>query len=73
MRQRQWMEFLKDYNCMIQYNPRKENLMAEALSRKGPMLMASLMSRELELVEAFSQLTVDVMPKKKKCLFTSQA
>ncbi|XP_052173738.1 uncharacterized protein LOC127789029 [Diospyros lotus] len=31
--------------------------------RKGPMLMASLMSQEWELVEAFSQLTVNVMPK----------
>lgn len=71
MRQRRWMEFLKDYDCMIQYHLGKANLVADALSRKGPVLMASLMSWEWELAEAFSQLTVDVMPKEMSIYVTS--
>ncbi|XP_052187694.1 uncharacterized protein LOC127798276 [Diospyros lotus] len=34
MRQRRWMEFLKDYDCTIQYHPEKANVVADALSRK---------------------------------------
>ena len=39
-------------------------MVADALSRKGYALVANLMAREWELVEAFSLLTVDVVPKK---------
>nr|GEY36701.1 putative reverse transcriptase domain-containing protein [Tanacetum cinerariifolium] len=34
MRQRRWLELLVDYDCMICYHPRKENVIADALSRK---------------------------------------
>nr|GEZ88504.1 putative reverse transcriptase domain-containing protein [Tanacetum cinerariifolium] len=34
MRQRQWLELLNDYDCDIHYHPRKENVVADALSRK---------------------------------------
>ena len=34
MRQRRWIELLKDYDCIIQYYPRKANVVANALSRK---------------------------------------
>ena len=34
LRQRRWMELIKDYDCMIDYHPRKANLVADALSRK---------------------------------------
>lgn len=37
--------------------------MADALSRKEPALMANLMTQEWELVEAFGQLVVNVIPK----------
>ncbi|RVW78377.1 Transposon Ty3-G Gag-Pol polyprotein [Vitis vinifera] len=35
MRQRRWIELLKDYNCIIQYHPGKANVAADALSRKS--------------------------------------
>ncbi|GJU85088.1 putative reverse transcriptase domain-containing protein [Tanacetum coccineum] len=34
MRQRRWLELLTDYDYEIRYNPRKENVVADALSRK---------------------------------------
>ena len=35
MRQRRWMEFLEDYDFTLHYHPGKENLVADALSRKS--------------------------------------
>ncbi|GJW14484.1 putative reverse transcriptase domain-containing protein [Tanacetum coccineum] len=34
MRQRYWLELLSDYDCDIRYHPGKENVVADALSRK---------------------------------------
>nr|GFA52202.1 putative reverse transcriptase domain-containing protein [Tanacetum cinerariifolium] len=34
MRQRRWIELLSDYDCEIRYHPGKENVVADALSRK---------------------------------------
>ena len=35
MRQRRWMEFLEDYDFTLDYHPGKENVVADALSRKS--------------------------------------
>ncbi|GMI77241.1 hypothetical protein HRI_001393400 [Hibiscus trionum] len=32
LRQRRWMELLKDYDLMIEYHPGKANVVADALS-----------------------------------------
>ena len=34
LRQRRWMELIKDYDCVIDYHPGKANVVANALSRK---------------------------------------
>ncbi|GKE56542.1 putative nucleotidyltransferase, ribonuclease H [Tanacetum coccineum] len=38
MRQRRWLELLKDYDANIQYHPDKANVVADALSRKSGIL-----------------------------------
>ena len=35
LRQRRWMELLKDYDITILYHPGKTNVVADALSRKA--------------------------------------
>ena len=34
MQQRRWLDVLKDYDCEILYHPGKDNVVADALSRK---------------------------------------
>ena len=34
MRQCQWLELFKDYDCIIDYHPEKANVVADTLSRK---------------------------------------
>jgi hypothetical protein len=35
LRQRRWLELIKDYDLDIQYHPGKANVVANVLSRKG--------------------------------------
>jgi hypothetical protein len=35
MRQRRWLELIKDYELEVHYHPGKSNVVADALSRKG--------------------------------------
>ncbi|GJU44726.1 hypothetical protein Tco_1201992 [Tanacetum coccineum] len=58
MRQRRWIKLLSDYDCKLKYHPGKENVVADALSRKerlrpshvralGMLVQTSLKSRIL--------------------------
>ncbi|KAH0655234.1 hypothetical protein KY285_030116 [Solanum tuberosum] len=42
LRQRRWMELLKDYDLIIQYHPGKANVVADALNRKVRQSVASI-------------------------------
>ena len=55
MRQRRWMEFLKDYDFTLHYHPGKANVVADALSRKSRGALASVASREWRMLETVGQ------------------
>ncbi|KAL0550003.1 hypothetical protein IC582_014499 [Cucumis melo] len=48
MRQRRWLELVKDYDCEILYHPGKANVVADALSRKVSY-SAALITRQAPL------------------------
>ena len=55
MRQCRWMEFLKDYDFTLHYHHGKENVVADALSRKSQGALASIASREWRMLETVGQ------------------
>ena len=44
LRQRRWVELLKDYDLVINYHPGKANVVADALSRKSSVSLAFVRS-----------------------------
>ena len=55
MRQKRWMEFLEDYNFTLNYHPGKENVVADALSRKSRGALASIASKKWRILETMGQ------------------
>ena len=42
LRQRRWIKLIKDYDCVINYHPRKANVVVDALSRKSVQTLRAL-------------------------------
>ena len=51
MRQRRWMEYLEDSDFSLHYYPGKENVVADELSQKSRGVLASVVSREWQMLE----------------------
>ncbi len=51
LRQRRWLELLKDYNVTISYHPIKANVVADALSRRFMKNLAMMIIDQTPLQE----------------------
>ena len=51
MRQCQWMKYLEDYDFTLHYHLGKENVVANALIQKSWGVLASVASREWQMLE----------------------
>ncbi|KAL5564092.1 hypothetical protein UlMin_027256 [Ulmus minor] len=61
MRQRRWLELVKDYDCEILYHPGKANKVADALSRKSTTTLMSLQVLPKELQDEVCSLGVEIL------------
>jgi hypothetical protein len=58
MRQRRWLELIKDYELEIHYHPGKVNVVADALSRKSQVNLMVARSMPYELAKEFDRLSL---------------
>jgi hypothetical protein len=61
LRQRRWLELIKDYDLEIHYHPGKANLVVDALSRKEHVHAAIVSQLPDELVEDFRRLNLGIV------------
>ena len=61
MRQRRWIELIKDYDLSIHYHPGKANVVADALSREPVSLNAMIKIRQPELWRELDQFGIEVV------------
>ncbi|KAK2403898.1 putative mitochondrial protein [Trifolium repens] len=63
MRQRRWMEYLKDFDFNLNYHPGKANVVADALSRKT-LYASELLMHQCGLYEKFRDLNLNAVYRK---------
>ena len=63
MRQRRWLELIKDYNLEIHYHLGKANVVVDALSHKGYCHSLMIEAIPLELSQEMEDLQLKILPK----------
>lgn len=61
MRQRRWLELIKDYDLTLEYKEGKANRVADALSRKSGPLLNFMRVLSKDLCEEFRKLEIEVV------------
>jgi hypothetical protein len=62
MRQRRWLELIKDYDLEVHYRPGKANVVADALSQKLQCNFVMMDSRIDTLCDELSKMKIEVIP-----------
>ncbi|KAK1648784.1 hypothetical protein QYE76_066589 [Lolium multiflorum] len=63
MRQRRWLELIKDYDMEIHYHPGKANVVADALSRLSCQLNSMIAEEQPSLYQEFEQFRMELVSK----------
>jgi hypothetical protein len=63
MRQRRWLELIKDYDYEINYHPGKANVVADAMSRKSTAELAALGISQSQLIKELIEMGLEVVGK----------
>jgi hypothetical protein len=61
LRQRRWLELIKDYDLGINYHPGKANVVADSLSHKSHVSQLVVDSMPIELCEEFDKLNLRIV------------
>jgi hypothetical protein len=61
LRQRRWLELIKDYDLGINYHPGKANVVADALSPRSHVSQLVVDSMPIELCEEFDKLNLRIV------------
>jgi hypothetical protein len=61
LRQRRWLELIKDYDLGINYHHGKANVVADALSRRSHVSQLVLDNMRFELCEEFDKLNLRII------------
>jgi hypothetical protein len=62
MRQRRWLELIKDYDLEVHYHPGKANVVADALSQKSQCNCITMDPRINTLCDELSKMRIEVIP-----------
>ena len=61
MRQRRWLELIKDYDLEILYHPGEANVVADTLSQKRQISFAKRITSQKQLLKDLRRLDVEVV------------
>ena len=61
MRQRRWLELIKDYDLTLEYKEGKANRVADALSRKSGLVLNFMKDLSYDLCEEFRRMEIEVV------------
>jgi hypothetical protein len=61
LRQRRWLELIKNYDLGINYHPGKANVVANALSQRSHVSQLMVDSMSFELCEEFDKLSIRIV------------
>jgi hypothetical protein len=62
MRQRRWLELIKDYDLEVHYHTGKANVVADALTQKSQCNYVMMDSRVNTLCDELSKMKIEVIP-----------